>query len=75
MLRPRTFLETRGRPPEHAYFPSGGLLSVLGGPRRRQVEICLIGAEGMTAAPSLLGDQTSLHDVVVQVGEIGRAHV
>jgi CRP-like cAMP-binding protein len=66
----RTSLERRGLPIEHVYFFVSGLASVVSN-GDKPVEVGLIGREGMTGVPLLLGDPKAPYETYVQVA--GRA--
>ena len=65
-LRLQQQIEYPKRPINVVYFPETGLLSVLALENDRQVEVALIGHEGMSGLPILLGDDRSPHACVVQ---------
>jgi CRP-like cAMP-binding protein len=65
-LRLQQQIEYPKRPINFVYFPETGLLSVLALENDRQVEVALIGHEGMSGLPVLLGDDRSPHACVVQ---------
>ena len=65
-LRLQQQIEYPKRPVKFAYFPETGLLSVFAMENERQIEVALIGQEGMTGLPILLGDDRSPHACVVQ---------
>lgn len=77
VLRPRQMLHVGRMPRERLYFIESGLVSVSGGGGRgKTVEAWLLGFEGTTAVPSILQDDESALQCVVQIGgealEIGR---
>jgi len=52
----------------HAYFPTGGLISVVAALKDgKRAEVATAGREGMTGLPLFLGSRTSLYEVVSQV--------
>src|SRR4051812_12393424 len=65
-LRLHQQIEYPKRPISFVYFPENGLLSMLALENDRQVEVALIGHEGMSGLPVLLGDDRSPHACVVQ---------
>ena len=69
-IRPRQILHHSNLPMQEVYFVEQGLISVsVKVSRERSVEGWLIGSEGMTGIPVLLGDaQGPPHRRVVQVG-------
>jgi len=61
-------LETANKAIENVYFPERGIASVVGtGKAKREVEIGIIGCEGMTGVAVILGDHRSPHQTFVQV--------
>jgi CRP-like cAMP-binding protein len=74
-LKYRQQLHSANRQIKHIYFPEYGIASVvaIGGGDKRQAEVALIGREGMTGLPVVLGANRSPCDVFVQVeGEAQR---
>jgi CRP-like cAMP-binding protein len=68
----RQDLEKPNRPVDHIYFPEIGIASVVAvHPDDNRVEIGIIGCEGMTGIPILLGDERSPHSTFVQVAGRG----
>ncbi len=66
-LRHRESITVPNEPIEHIYFVERGLLSVVApGPAGRRAEVGLIGYEGMSGAPAILGLETSPLDTFVQ---------
>ena len=69
----RKTMEAPNRPIEDIYFPDSGIISVVAeGAHGRQSEVGLIGSEGMTGSPILLGDDRTPHLVYVQVAGRGQ---
>jgi CRP-like cAMP-binding protein len=68
-LKFRQGLQSANRAIRTVYFPETGLASVvaIGGGERRQAEIAILGREGMTGLPVVLGANRSPCDVFVQV--------
>jgi CRP-like cAMP-binding protein len=65
-------MEKPNKPVQDIYFPETGIASVVAvHPDDNRVEIGIIGCEGMTGIPILLGDERSPHSTYVQVA--GRA--
>lgn len=62
----RRELQVRNRAIEYAYFLESGFASVVVSGASRGIEIGLIGREGMTGAPLLMGVDRTPHDVFVQ---------
>src|SRR5262249_8528878 len=70
-IRPRQILHHWDLPMREVYFVEHGLISVsVKVSREQSVEGWLIGSEGMTGVPVLLGDMNPPHRRVVQVGGI-----
>ena len=68
-LTPRQILHHRNLPMEHIYFVECGLVSVMAKTSHREwVEVWLIGSDGMTGIPIVLGDTHPSHRRVVQIG-------
>lgn len=68
-LRPRQVLYWRAARVEHLYFIEDGLVSALAPTgEREEVEVWLVGREGMVGLPALLGETTSFYRRVVQIG-------
>jgi len=71
-LEPRVILERSGEPIEFVYFPEEGLLSMVSRfESGRDVEVGVIGREGMSSVPLLLNDDRATYATNVQIG--GRA--
>ena len=69
----RQQIEEPDTPVTHAYFVEQGFISVVAiGPQRQHIEVGLIGPEGMTGLPLLLGDNRSPNATFVQA--VGHAH-
>jgi len=68
-LRLRQQLETANRKIDRVYFIESGLASVLatGGHQPSEAEVCIVGREGMTGVPVLLGLERSSSSTFVQV--------
>lgn len=56
----------------HVYFPETGIISVVAKTAQREIEVGLIGREGMSGMAVLLGDDRSPNDAYVQMA--GAAH-
>lgn len=65
-------VQRRTQPIDYVYFPESGLLSLLALEGARHIEVGLIGYEGMSGLPLILGNDSSPHEYVVQVS--GTAH-
>jgi CRP-like cAMP-binding protein len=79
-LRAHEVLVEPGRTIEHLFFMDGGLASVvIEGHTRNQSEVAMVGREGMTGIPVLLGMDRTPHKSFVQVAgparRIGVAHL
>lgn len=63
----RDSLEFPNQPIKHVYFPLSGIVSVVtASSRMRQIEIGIIGREGMTGVNLLMGESRSPHSTYVQ---------
>jgi CRP-like cAMP-binding protein len=69
----RKSLEIRHTPIEHIYFVEYGLASVVakGAAGGRSIEVGIIGREGVTGMPVILGTDRSPHDTFMQVAGSG----
>lgn len=66
VLRQR--IESPNKPIQHAYFVEDGVISVVAtGPKRRAIEVGLIGWEGCSGLPHILGVARSPLDAYVQI--------
>lgn len=66
-LNLREVLEAPGKPIFHVYFPLSGLASVIAHTRHdRQIEVGMIGFEGMTGLSVVLGDDQSPNETLIQ---------
>jgi CRP-like cAMP-binding protein len=67
-LEQRQTLEKPNEPIEHVYFPEDGIASVVGDSKTfGQIEIGIIGKEGMTGLHVILGTDRSPYETFVQV--------
>ncbi|CAN5251070.1 Crp/Fnr family transcriptional regulator [soil metagenome] len=65
-------LELVGEPVSHMYFLETGIASVVAGSLTGQrIEIGLIGYEGVTGLPIIMGDKVSVHSIYMQVAGNG----
>jgi CRP-like cAMP-binding protein len=73
-LKFRQRLQTSNRRIGHAYFPESGLGSVvaIGSRDRRQAEVAVVGREGMTGIPVVLGADRGPCEVFMQVEGAGQ---
>jgi CRP-like cAMP-binding protein len=66
-------IEEPDTPVTHAYFVEEGIISVVAiGPKQTQIEVGLVGPEGMTGLPILMGDHRSPNATFVQA--VGHAY-
>jgi CRP-like cAMP-binding protein len=64
----RALIEAPNRQIEHVYFPESGIVSVVvAGPKGREIEVGIIGRDGMTGLAVLLGDGRATHKTFVQI--------
>jgi CRP-like cAMP-binding protein len=64
----RTYLVEPDKPIEHIYFMEQGIASVVAlTPSQRRIEVGLIGREGMSGTPLLLGTDRTPHECFVQM--------
>jgi CRP-like cAMP-binding protein len=68
----RKHLEKPNRRIDAAYFPESGFASVVAVQRGKQVEVGLIGREGMTGLPIVLGNHRSPHSTYIQAAGTGK---
>jgi len=67
-LRARRLLDPAGSPMTHVYFIERGLVSVIAHiSPTKGIETWLIGPEGLTGVPLILGNTTTVHRRIVQV--------
>lgn len=71
-LELRQPLEIANEPIEYAYFPEGGIISVLAKSAAEVIEVAVIGREGMSGTTVVMGNHRSPNDVNVQA--VGKAH-
>ncbi len=68
----RLSLECSGQPATHAYFPAGGVASLIARERSGlNIEAALVGREGMVGLSLVLGAEPNLSDAVMQSAGIG----
>ncbi len=70
-LKPRMSIQKPDTPIEYAYFPETAIASVVGIASDGLAEIALIGREGVTAFPLVLGGDRSPHEIFIQVPGAG----
>jgi CRP-like cAMP-binding protein len=68
----RKLLERRARPIKAVYFPASGFASVVAG-GDRPIEVGLIGREGMTGLPVVLGNDSNDHETFMQFAGHGHS--
>jgi CRP-like cAMP-binding protein len=68
----RKVLEPRGRSIKAIYFPASGFASVVADGGKRPIEVGLIGREGMTGLPVILGNDRNSNEVFIQAAGQGR---
>ena len=70
----RKVLERRGKPIRAIYFPESGFASVVANGDSRPIEVGLIGREGMTGLPVVLGNDRNDNEVFIQAPGKGSMH-
>ena len=70
-LEVRKVLEEPNKPIMHSYFIERGLASIVAGNSHKRLEVGLIGSEGMTGLPIVLGNDRSPHENFIQVAGEG----
>lgn len=68
----RLAIEGKGETVEHVYFPDAGIISVVAQDEESQIEVGLIGREGMSGMTVVLSNHRSPHEAYVQMA--GDAH-
>ena len=63
----RQVLETPNRPITHSYFIGYGLASIIAKNSHKRLEVGLIGCEGFTGLPIVMGNDRSPHETFMQV--------
>jgi CRP-like cAMP-binding protein len=63
----RQVLEAPNRPIPHSYFIGYGLASIVAKNSHKRLEVGLIGCEGVTGLPIVLGNDRSPHETFMQV--------
>jgi hypothetical protein len=72
VLPVRHVTEPVDRPVPHVYFPESGIISLVAvAPHDKQIEVALIGWEGMSGINVVLGDDRSVHSGYMQVAGHG----
>ena len=67
----RKVLERRGKPIKAVYFPETGFASVVANGSGRPIEVGVIGHEGMTGLPVVLGGDRNEHETFMQAAGHG----
>ena len=67
----RKVLERRGKPIKAVYFPETGFASVVANGSGRPIEVGVIGREGMTGLPVVLGGDRNEHETFIQAAGHG----
>jgi CRP-like cAMP-binding protein len=69
----RLILEESQKPIRHVYFPEAGIVSIVAsGAHKREIEVGIIGREGMTGINVLLGSDRSPNRTYMQVAGSGQ---
>ena len=71
-LAARQILEAPNTPITHSYFIESGLASIVARNSHKRLEVGLIGCEGMTGLPIVLGSDRSPHETFIQVAGEGK---
>ncbi len=67
----RQTFEEANKAVEHVYFPEDGIVSIVAKSRHEQAEAGIVGREGMTGIPIVLGNDRWVNDTFVQVPGYG----
>ena len=71
-LKDRQVLEVPGKPITHAYFLETGVASVVAvDSEDHRIEVGVIGFEGLTGVPLIMGDNRAQHSTYMQIGGTG----
>src|SRR5258706_2236583 len=70
-LEARQSFEEANKAVEHVCFPEGGIVSIVAKSRHEQAEAAIVGREGMTGIPVVLGNDRWVNDTYVQVDSSG----
>ena len=68
----RYVLEVPNKPIKHSYFFEYGLASIIATNGHKRLEVGLIGCEGMSGLPIVLGNDRSPHETFMQVAGDGQ---
>lgn len=72
-LKERQVVEVPNKPITHVYFVETGVVSVVAvNEEDHRIEVGVIGKEGMTGVPLILGDDRAQHSAYLQIGGNGR---
>jgi CRP-like cAMP-binding protein len=63
----RQVLEAPNKPITHSYFIEYGLVSIVASNKHKRLEVGLIGCEGLTGLPIILGNDRSPNETFIQV--------
>jgi CRP-like cAMP-binding protein len=66
-LKLRQVLEEPNKPIKHSYFIEYGLASIVAANKHKRIEVGLIGCEGVTGLPIVLGNDRSPNETFIQV--------
>jgi CRP-like cAMP-binding protein len=66
-LKLRQVLEAPSKPITHSYFIEYGLASIVASNKQKKLEVGLIGCEGVTGIPIILGNDRSPNETFIQV--------
>jgi len=67
----RHAFEEANKPIEFVFFPESGIISIVAKSRHEQAEAALVGREGMTGIPVVLGNDRWVNDSYVQIEGAG----
>src|SRR5436190_14625333 len=71
-LKDRQVIEVPTKPITHAYFVETGIASVVAvDAEDHRIEVGVIGFEGMTGVPLIMGDDRAQHSTYMQIGGTG----
>jgi CRP-like cAMP-binding protein len=68
----RKVLERPGKRIKAVYFPESGFVSVVANNGKRPIEVGIIGREGMTGLPVVLGGDRNSHELYIQLAGRGQ---
>jgi CRP-like cAMP-binding protein len=72
-LKERQVVEVPNKPIAHVYFVETGVVSVVAvNAEDHRIEVGVIGKEGLTGVPLILGDDRAQHSAYMQIGGSGR---